>query len=201
MICFFGGRLRISVFFLLLLAVISFSVDAVYFYIALLGAFLHEAAHIIAMKSLGARVERISVYPFGADIKADTGGLSCAAELVTAAAGPLVSLLLCALAFLFYYRTQGLYLLAFGLSNFLFFAVNIFPVRGLDGGRMLFSFLLMRLEISKAYTAFDCISTAAFGLLCAFALALLYFSGYNLSLVFICGYLFISEYARQRLCF
>ena len=201
MIRLFKGRVCISVFALMLVMIILFSVDAVFFIIAIAGAALHETAHLITMKMCGAKIIRISVYPFGADIKADTIGLSYKEEIAVALSGPLISLLASAAAFLFLYFGTYIYVLAFAVSNFLFFAINILPVRGLDGGRALFSALMMKLDITDAYRVYDYISTFTFGILCLLALFLLWLSGYNLSLLFICCYLFVSEYTRQKFCY
>ncbi|MBR3996274.1 MAG: hypothetical protein IKI97_13490 [Clostridia bacterium] len=201
MIRLFKGRVCVSVFALMLVLIILFSVDSVFFIVAILGALLHEVAHLIAMKLCGAKIIRISIYPFGADIKADTLGLTYKEEIAVALAGPLMSLFASAVAFLFLHFGTYIYVLAFAVSNFLFFAVNILPVRGLDGGRVLFSALMIKFDVADAYRIYDYISTFAFGLLCFLSLFLLWLSGYNLSLLFICCYLFISEYARQKLCY
>lgn len=200
MIRLFKSRIYVSVFAVALFAVTAFSVDAVYFYIALAAALCHELAHIGAMKYAGADIVRISVYPCGADIKTNSSALSPLSEIKIALAGPLINLLLSLLALFFYVYGAGIYTFSFFVSNLVLFAVNIFPVKGLDGGRILFYLLLMKCDISIACRWFDIISCAAFGMLCALALFLLWVSGYNLSLVLVCTYIFISEYVKQKLC-
>ncbi len=198
MIRLFGSKIYVSIFTLMLLAIITLSADAPFFYIALFGALFHELAHIVSMKMFGANIIRISVYPFGADIKADTSRLTYKNEIFVFLSGPSVSLLSAVVAFILYKSLGTVYILAFSLSNFLFFAVNILPVKGLDGGRALYCLLHERYDITKAQRIFDILSSIAFGLLCAFAFFLLFVTGYNLSLVFVCTYLFLSEYIRQR---
>lgn len=200
MIRVFGSKLYVSVFTLLLIAVISISVDAVFFYIAVVSALMHELAHIVGLRLYNVSISRISVYPFGVAITADTSSLSYKREMLVAALGPIMSLLLSVVSFMFWnYAAGGIYLFAFFISNFIFFCVNIFPIKGLDGGRLLLSVLMMKLDIYVALRIYDFVSTAAFGLLCLASLAVLWASGYNLSLVFICAYLYISEYAKQKL--
>ena len=201
MLTFFSGRIRISPFALLLLIIIAFSPDAPLFYLALAFAALHEIGHILAMKRLGARVDCLSIYPFGADIRADLSHLSYRAEILCTLAGPLVSLSAALLFLLLLPHFRNVYILSSAVSNFLFFAVNILPVRGLDGSRVLLAFLLSKLEYPLAYKIFDIISTASFALLCFLSLCLIVASGYNLSLVFICIYLFMSEFVKVRSCF
>ena len=134
-------------------------------------------------------------------MRADLSHLSYRAEILCALAGPLVSLSAALLLLPIFTHFKNVYILSSILSNFLFFAVNILPVRGLDGSRVLLAFLLSRFEYSLAYKVFDIVSTASFALLCFLSLCLIVASGYNLSLVFICIYLFISEYVKGRKCF
>ncbi len=199
MIRLFCGKVHISIFALILIGFMAFSSDAPFLYIALGSALCHELGHLFSMRLFGARTVKISIYPFGADITANTSQLGYGAEAAVAAAGPLISAVLALILALLCSFFPHIYIVAASASNFLFFAVNIFPVKGLDGGRILLSLLLMKLDFSKAYSIFHCISTAAFGALCIFALTLLWYTGYNLSLVLICVYLFISEYSKQKI--
>ena len=224
MIAFFKGKLRISVFVPILVAVISLSSDAQFFYVAMLSALMHETAHFVAMKMCGARFLRISLYPFGAhlhcnkmrcqmcgarflrislypfgaDIGADTSRLSYKSEIVVFLSGPLMNFVLALLSLLFYFSFKGMLVLAFCISNIIFFFVNILPVRGLDGARVLFCLLCECFDSDRAGKIYDAVTTIFFGVLCALALLLLFLSEYNLSLVFICCYLFISEYIRIK---
>ena len=199
MIKLFCGRLQVSVFALLLFFAVCFSADAPFLFIALFSALLHEMGHLLTMHLFGARVVRISIYPFGVDISADTQQLGYGAEAVVATSGICISAVLAVGFFVAFGALRNIYLLAAVVTNSLFFLVNAFPVRGLDGGRILLSLLLMKLDFSKAYSIFSCVSAASFGLLCFFAFVLLWYTNYNLSLVFICTYLFISEYAKQKI--
>lgn len=199
MIRLFGSKVYISIFALILIATMAFSADAPILYIALSCAFLHELGHITVMRLFRADIAKVSIYPFGADIRADTSHLGYGAEALVALAGPLVSAVLALIFFITAKVLPNIYFFAAAITNLLFFAVNIFPVKGLDGGRILLSLLLMRFDFSMAYTIFYFISAASFGVLCAFSLAILYFSGYNLSLVLICIYLYISEYSKQKI--
>lgn len=200
MIRLFKSKIYISAFALALFAVTAISDDAVFFYIAVLGACCHEAAHVFAIKLCGVSVEKISVYPFGADICADISVISCRDEAFIAVCGPLASLAVCAASFAVWRYCGGIYLFSACVSNFLFFFINSFPVRGLDGGRIVFALLLSKFDVAVAYKVFAYISTVGFGALCAFAFFALYISGYNVSLVFICAYLFVSQYIKCKMC-
>ena len=198
MIRLFRGRLCVSIFSVILLLIISLSADAVFFYIALLGAFCHELAHIVAMRVCGARAERITVYPCGADIRANLSALSLNKEIFVFCAGPLINLAIALLALLLYRLHSDIYVLAVILSNLALFTINAFPVKGLDGGRVLFSVLLKMYDTDKAYGIFGAVSCTAFALLGALSLVLVWLSGYNLSLVLVWTYLFVAEYVKGR---
>ena len=99
----------------------------------------HEAAHAFAARLLGIRVKRAVVLPIGISFETDAPR-SYAAEFAVAAAGPAVNVLICALI------KTGLFpssagvdaLFAFSAS---FAALNLLPVRSLDGGTMLLAAL------------------------------------------------------------
>ncbi|MBD5149848.1 MAG: peptidase M50 [Oscillibacter sp.] len=99
--------------------------------LALLSALCHEAGHLAALWLAGARVEKVRLTAFGAEIRADTRRLSYPREIACTLAGPAVNLLL-ALAFA---RLGGNYVAAG--ANLLLGCFNLLPVPALDGGRAL----------------------------------------------------------------
>lgn len=99
-----------------------------------LAALLHELGHMAAAWGWGVPLRGLRLDLFGA--RMELGGLlSYRAELAVAAGGPLVSLLAASLAFPLGRIWAGADLFAavsLGLGM-----LNLLPVRGLDGGRML----------------------------------------------------------------
>ena len=97
-------------------------------------AMLHELGHMVAAWGWGVTIRSLRLDLFGARL--ELGGLTgYAAELAVAAGGPLVSLAVAAL-----FRPMG----GMWMGAELFSSVslglgllNLLPVRGLDGGRML----------------------------------------------------------------
>ena len=96
-----------------------------------LAAASHELGHLVALQAVGARVERLRLSAFGAEIRADTRYLAYPKEIFCTLAGPCVNL---ALAFLLA-RVSGDYLLAG--ANLLQGVYNLLPLPCLDGGRVL----------------------------------------------------------------
>ena len=97
----------------------------------LLAALCHELGHLAALRLAGARVERLRLTAFGAEIRADTRRLSYPHEIACTLAGPAVNLVLA----LVLARTAGWYVLAG--SSLLLGCFNLLPVPALDGGRAL----------------------------------------------------------------
>ena len=97
----------------------------------LLAAACHELGHLSALWLAGARVERLRLNAFGAEIRADTRRLSYPREIACTLAGPAVNL---ALALLLA-RLTG-HFTAAG-SNLVLGCFNLLPIPALDGGRAL----------------------------------------------------------------
>lgn len=98
----------------------------------LFSALCHEAGHLLALRLAGARVERLRLTAFGAEIRADTRRLSYPREILCTLAGPAVNLLLA----LLFARLMGSYVAAG--ANLLLGCFNLLPVPALDGGRALY---------------------------------------------------------------
>ncbi len=198
MIRIFGTKIYISFFTLILFFIMLFSPDRIFFLIMLICAAFHELSHIIAMTHLGCPITRLNIYPFGAELACSTYNISYKGEILVALSGPLMSLAMAVISTILYCFFGGIYLLCAAISNVVYFAVNALPVKSLDGARALMAFLLMKLDFTRAIRIYTAICTAGFGLLCLFALYTLFITGYNLSLIFICAYLFLSCYAKEK---
>lgn len=99
--------------------------------VVLASALGHELGHLTALKAAGARVTRIRLTAFGAEILADTRRLSYPREILCTLAGPAVNLLLA----VFFARIIGNFEAAG--ANLLLGCFNLLPVPALDGGRTL----------------------------------------------------------------
>lgn len=99
---------------------------------------LHELGHLAAMLVLGERVRSISLDYFG--MRIDCGGriISRLNESVIAAAGPAVNLILAFICRIL--RLDGAFEINLSLAVF-----NLLPVKMLDGGRIISSFVNERI--------------------------------------------------------
>ena len=91
---------------------------------------VHEAGHLLALRLWGAKVSRLRVGICGAVLDTDSQRLSYGRELACVLAGPAANLLLAAVS-----SAMGAVTLC-GV-NLTLCALNLLPVRPLDGGRAL----------------------------------------------------------------
>lgn len=100
-----------------------------------LAALLHELGHIATAWGWGISVKALRLDLFGA--RMELGGLmGYGSELAVAAGGPFISLVAAATAIPLGGFREGNYL--FGVASLGLGLLNLLPVRGLDGGRMLY---------------------------------------------------------------
>lgn len=99
----------------------------------LLGMLVHELGHLVVLRLCGVPVGGIRIGVCGAVI--ETGWMAYGKEIVCAAAGPAVNILIGASVL----RAEP----EFGLVNLALAAVNLLPFYPMDGGRMLRAVLLL----------------------------------------------------------
>ncbi len=155
------------------------------FVVYTLTAVIHELGHSIVASSVGYRLNKITLMPFGAVAKGNIDGIKCVDELKIAFAGPLVNLGVGLLFVAFWWvfpQTYAFTDLA-AEANFTLALINFLPVYPLDGGRILSALLRLKLKTQTA----DRICTATGLTLSALMLALFVLSifyTFNLSLLF-----------------
>ena len=148
----------------------------------LLAATLHEAGHITAAISLGAKIRRFDVELWGGKIIYG-GNLSYRDEAVIALSGIALNLLTFATAFLLVGDSSlGLF---FALANLAFAVLNLLPIKTLDGYVALNACLYAVTEQEKADSALKGLNSAFMLILCAAICCLVPLSGFNSSVLFL----------------
>jgi Zn-dependent protease len=149
----------------------GWQIGLAFFGMIVLAVLLHEFGHVFAARWTGGGADEIVLSPLGGLAMAQPGP-GCAAQFLTAGAGPLVNLLLCAALFPWSYAPQaipaiflpvipvtrltseGLWgelgLLAFSAS-YLLLVINLLPVIPFDGGQMLQASLASRYPSEVVY--------------------------------------------------
>ncbi len=192
-------KLRVSVAFVIILASMLVCDFSVYSFCVIISAALHEAGHIVALKMAGAKIQNITVVPFGAEIRTDVDMLPYKKELLVALAGPAANIILAVVLLLIYFLANSRVVMFFAACNLILAFINLVPVRTLDGSRALSAVLLEKMPYEKADAYIESISSAAFAFLTFASFVLLVVTGCNFSLVIFCVYTFISVYARREM--
>lgn len=112
---------------------------------------LHEWSHALTARGLGARVEGMELYPFGACVQVEEGG-SSREELLIAIAGPLCGTVAAGVTLLMMELFPGAagVLSPFFRYNLGLSLLNLLPGYPLDGGRSLACLLRKRLSSTEA---------------------------------------------------
>ena len=103
----------------------------------LLAAGVHELGHLLAARLLRIRMAALRVDFWGARLDASGRLLTYGDEWILCAAGPIFSLLFSALLYPLW--GIGFFWAEISCASVLLGALNLFPIKGFDGGRMLCS--------------------------------------------------------------
>lgn len=128
--------------------------------ITLACAALHELGHFAAARLCNVGVVKMTLYPFGADMKLDTPLRSYRKDLFISSAGIAVNLALAALSLTLSDRLLEHMMLQINLA---LAATNLIPIDGLDGGGILRAILNLVFSEEIASTVLNI--TSFFGLL------------------------------------
>ena len=131
----------------------------------LLAALTHELGHCAMLRWLRARVTAVRITALGAEMRIE-GRLSYGGEILAAAAGPAVNLLLAPLLAYGGRLWEMLYL--FAGTQLVLGLFNLLPILPLDGGSMLWNLLAW---ITEPYTADRVMTAVGFGTAAVLTLA------------------------------
>lgn len=147
----------------------------------------HEMWHIIVLKAVGSKIKNLSAIGVGISLK--SGMLSYRQELAVALAGPLASFFMFIVFLPFALKNE--YTMFCCFCNLIIFLINILPVFPLDGGRALYFFMCQRFMPESASKITKALTVIFLLPLFVLSVIILIKTGYNLSLLLICLYLFV----------
>lgn len=150
-------------------------------------AVLHECGHLCSMKLCGKKIETITLFPFGIDIKSRGEITSYKADILICISGIAVNLLL---AIICAFLPKNTYTEMFFSSNLIFAIINSLPIKTLDGGELIEKMLYVKTDPYVTERICSALSFFAILLLGSFAIWLFFKSGYNFTLLFMCIFLF-----------
>ena len=195
-----GINLSIHPLFYLLGLYYSLTGGIFLFVICTATAVIHELGHSFVASGLGYKLNKITLMPFGAVVSGNTDGLKFIDEVKIALAGPMINLAVS----LFFVATWWVYPECYSFTDVIVGAnlsmaiVNLLPVYPLDGGRIAFASLGIRLGYDKAFKISRWIGCVfAFVLLGVFIWSVC--SGVlNISLLFFSLFVFFGAILRAK---
>ncbi len=171
---------------LLICAACSLIFGGINFYYIIFAATVHELAHFLCACILGYKPESFIIRGFGIELSGVRGRFSPSAVIMVAISGPAASLLLAAVGY--------------AACNYMMFAVNIsvaflnlLPAYPLDGGQVLYGFLMQRINRKTAKRTVKYISRVFAVIMMLAGLCVLTVTKYNFSLLYVGVFIFFSS--------
>ncbi len=163
----------------------------VFFLISYISMLLHELGHMTAAMYIGLEPSRISLHPFGVNLKLKNSMVcSLADDIIIYLSGPFINLLL-AIFFAFFYKPRYLYDYGFAV-NIMLFILNMLPVYPLDGGTILRKIFINFMGEKLGNAVMKLLSgIVAVGVL-VFGIFTIWKTGYNYSCIFISVLMFAN---------
>ncbi|MBR5542964.1 MAG: site-2 protease family protein [Oscillospiraceae bacterium] len=186
------SKVHISIPFFVLLALLYVFDFGEVFFPAMLAVFLHEAAHLFAIRCFGGTIEKIDIRAFGIRVNVpELKYMSYKKEIIIAAAGPLAGIVAAGVSLLAanIFKSEGLFFFA-GI-NFVITAINLIPVFPLDGGRITLSLMLWLFSVRFAYVVNYVLTIVSIGVLLGVCVVLAINGSLNPSLVIFSMYISI----------
>ena len=190
---FLGVRIKIGFLLIVMLTLFSFFDKSGLFLIAFLSALLHEMGHVLAAHFCSCGIKELHFMPFGIKmiLKIPLSLVNFKPKLCILFAGCAVNIILGSILLVFSFKTAA-------LINFATAIFNLLPAKTLDGGRILLEILNIKFDPSLSEKVSDFISIIFSILLFILGAFLLFYSGYNVSLIFTSIYLAITVIIRQK---
>lgn len=154
---------------------------------------MHEAGHFIALLALNCTPKKICMGIFGIRVEQDPAHrLGYAANCAVSLAGPLVNLI--SFGVLSCFTGNG----AAAMVHLTLGVFNLLPIEPLDGGQALYSLLALRHSEEKARKIVMWVSVLTLLPIAAAGFYLLIASGYNFTLLAVCGYLCLLLLLKRK---
>lgn len=147
----------------------------------------HEMSHLFVARLLKMKVRAIKLLPVGISVETSPPRTHLAG-IAVALAGPLANAVLCALLY-FSGMENGCNHATF-LFSFSLGALNLLPIRSLDGGSTLLSLLALALDCDTAERISQAASAVSLAVIWLVAVYVLFYSTENASLLVFTAYLF-----------
>jgi Zn-dependent protease len=195
----FGFPIRVHISLLIFLVIVLLTGGGVYGLVLMIAVFasvvLHELGHALVARSRGMKIVDISLYPFGGMARMSTPPRTTRDEILMAAAGPAVSLVLAVIIGAVAWPTGIRILWLLAQINLLLGAFNLLPALPMDGGRIFRAYLARKMGFYRATTL---AARVARWLALGLAVAGLFYSGWFLVLAAFLMFMAFAEEGAAR---
>ena len=164
---------------------------------ALIAAFLHELGHLLFAKTCNVAIKELKLDIFGASITPAEGFSSYKKEIAVALGGPLVNLVGFAVFMPFFDGTFEFFQMFIAASAFLGI-LNLLPIEGFDGGRIIYCSLALFCDLDTAQTVISAFSAICLFLLWMLSVYFMITSGASLSMFVFSFALLCKFFTNQK---
>ena len=191
--------MKIKIGFFAILLFLSLLLTHSFFSLAsLLAALLHELGHLLAARICHIRMKEFSVGLFGAGLTPKDGLYSYFDEILLCLAGPLSNFFFAFSVLLFTKQEPSPFCVAFLFSSFAFGILNLLPIKGFDGARILRALLLLRFRLDLVEKLLSFLSFSFIFLLWSLSVYLLFRTLSSLSLFVFSLSLFVRVFITEE---
>lgn len=189
-----GDKYRVSIFLIPFLLCMVLTGNLLQYILFMFFAFIHELAHIATATAFKAKYKNITIYAAGFSASVDLYDLDKNKMFLVYSAGILTNLIFALLfsVLKFTLKTKSLLINDIIIMNILMFATNILPIKPLDGSHMVKLFLQRYTGYIKSDKIVTKITIALLPVLFALSLIQIASHLFNVSLLLIATYIFLS---------
>ncbi len=145
----FGTEIYLSFLFLAFLTIMLATDKTGFILPTFFAVFVHEFGHLFIMWVLDCTPKKIKLIPASVQI-VNSFSRGYKNDVIIALSGPVLNLVMFVTLYYNYLCFKNEFTLYFALLNLLIGVFNLLPVKGLDGGTVLFSLLCKNIDINKA---------------------------------------------------
>ena len=124
---------------------------------SIIASLIHEFSHIFSMNLVKCPPRNIKIRAYGMDI---VGGIcnSFSSNSIITLSGPFSNIVLSMISFMLYQKYATYFLLSFTVINASIAALNLLPIKGLDGGDFFESLIIKKMGYKKGRCIFELVS-------------------------------------------
>jgi len=186
----FGTKIYVSFFFTSIITIMLATDRTGMALPTLFAVIIHELGHLFAMWVLDCAPKQVKLIPASIQITSEFSK-RYRNDILIALCGPLINFVLFLTLYFNYLAFKNELVLCYALLNLIVFVFNILPVTGLDGGTILFSILVKKMEYYRTKLTVNIITIAVACAVLIIAVTLTVRGKINVSLYIIGIYLLL----------